>query len=53
MIRDPIGGIEAGHKQLQKLKGKNRADESVLEVKLEAFAKKAIDYYSQKNIKRS
>lgn len=53
VIRDPIGGIEAGHKQLQKLKDKNRHDESALEAKLEAFAKKAIDYYSQKNIKRS
>jgi len=48
VIRDPIGGIEAGHKQLQSLKEKNRVVEEDLEAKLEAFSKKAIDYYQKK-----
>ncbi|ALL06989.1 hypothetical protein AQ505_16750 [Pedobacter sp. PACM 27299] len=53
VIRDPIGGIEAGHKQLHRLKEKNRVVEEDLEAKLEAFSKKAIDYYQKKGIIRS
>lgn len=50
VIRDPIGGIEAGHKQLQNLKDKNRQDESALGSKLEAFAKKSYRLLQQKKI---
>lgn len=53
VIRDPIGGIEAGHRQLQRLKAKNRGAEEDLEAKLEVFSKRAIDYYQKKGIIRS